>query len=354
MSLAAGAGPSPLWYLTRATGVSALVLLTVTLLLGVLGSLRFSRPNWPRFLTAGLHRNVSLLVLVFVGLHVMTTVLDTYAPIGWPAALVPFTSGYRPLWLGLGTVAFDLLLALAVTSLLRVRLGLRMWRVVHWTAYVCWPVAVLHALGTGTDATGVMTATVTAACLISVVAAVAWRLVSGWPAHPLARAGGVVAAAGAVAAIGVLFVAGPMQPGWAKRAGTPAALLAHGSPSSPMPALSALPAVPFTTSLSGTLTRQNTSDELVAVTVRATGGNGVTLRVVITGSPADEGGVRMGSSEVALGTAGQDGWYTGHVTGLAGTQIRAAVNSGSNRPLHLDIRLTIQGATIGGSLAAAG
>src|SRR5690348_2900464 len=90
--LAAGSGPSPLWYLTRATGVSALVLLTVVVVLGVLGSVRFSWPSWPRFLTAGLHRNVSLLVLVFVGLHVVTTVLDPYAPIGWASAVVPFVS----------------------------------------------------------------------------------------------------------------------------------------------------------------------------------------------------------------------------------------------------------------------
>ena len=101
---------------------------------------------------AGLHRNLTLLALVFVAAHVVTTVADGFAPIGLLDAVVPFVSPYRPIWLGLGAVAFDLLLALVVTSLLRARIGYRSWRVVHWLAYAAWPVALVHALGTGSDA----------------------------------------------------------------------------------------------------------------------------------------------------------------------------------------------------------
>lgn len=354
MTLAAAATPSPLWYFTRATGVIALVLLTAGMVLGVVGSLRFSRPRWPQFLNAALHRNVSLLVLVFVALHVVTTVLDSYTQIGWPAAVVPFVSSYRPLWLGLGTVAFDLLVALVVTSLLRARLGLRAWRIVHWASYACWPIAVLHGLGTGTDAAQPVITTVTAVCLAAVIAAVAWRLKSSRPSPALVSAGGV---ATVIVAVGIvaLFAVGPMQPGWAKRSGTPAALIAHQGPggsSAASPGGTALPSVPFSTPLSGTVTQASTSSGDVTVTVDATGGNGVALHVVISGPPSGGGGVQMTSSMVRLGPAGTTGGYTGRVTALAGDQIHAAVTGGSGPPLTLSITLAINGATVSGTLSA--
>jgi methionine sulfoxide reductase heme-binding subunit len=109
------------------------------------------RQNLPRFLSQGLHRNMSLLVLAFLGLHVGTMVMDTYTSIPLTAAFVPFASSYKATWLSLGAVALDLLLALVATSLIRKRLGHRAWRRVHWLAYACWPVAAGHGLGIGTD-----------------------------------------------------------------------------------------------------------------------------------------------------------------------------------------------------------
>ena len=94
---------------------------------------------------------MSLLVIVFLVIHIVTSVLDSFAPISLTAAVIPFVSSYRPLWLGLGTLSFDLILALAITSLIRRRLGYATWRAVHWLAYASWPVAVLHGLGTGSD-----------------------------------------------------------------------------------------------------------------------------------------------------------------------------------------------------------
>jgi len=139
------------WFATRSTGIAALVLLTASMVLGILTSGRYARPALPRFVTMGLHRNVSLLVLVFLGLHIVTTIADSFAPVGWLDVVLPFAGSYRPLWLGLGAMSFDLLIALTVTSLLRGRLGYRTWRWVHWTSYACWPTAVMHSLGTGTD-----------------------------------------------------------------------------------------------------------------------------------------------------------------------------------------------------------
>ena len=90
------------------------------------------------FLIAALHKNISLLVVVFLAVHIVTAVADNFVPIGWLDVVVPFHSPYRPVWLGLGAIAFDLLAALVVTSLLRNRLGYRAWRAIHWTSYACW------------------------------------------------------------------------------------------------------------------------------------------------------------------------------------------------------------------------
>jgi DMSO/TMAO reductase YedYZ heme-binding membrane subunit len=173
------AGMTALWYAARGTGVVSVLLLTGTVLLGLLGPMRVSSAGWPRFVVGALHRNVALLAVSFVGVHVAASVVDTYAGIGWLDALVPFGSVYRPFWLGLGAVAFDLLLALVGTSLLRRRMGHRSWRAVHWLAYLCWPVALVHAWGTGTDAGGGWVLALTVACLIAVTGGVVTRAVLG-------------------------------------------------------------------------------------------------------------------------------------------------------------------------------
>lgn len=228
MSLAALTthGPSPLWYLTRGTGLVSLVLLTAVMLLGLLQVSRWSSPRWPRFVVQGLHRNMSLLVLAVLAVHIITAELDTFAPVGWLAVVVPFLSAYRPMWLGFGTLAFDLLLALVATALLRPFLGYRLWRPLHWAAYACWPIAFVHGLGTGTDARLGWVMWLSWACAGSVLAAVAWRLAKSRPAYPAARlAVGALMAVGSIA-VAVWAATGPLQPGWARKAGTPARLLA--------------------------------------------------------------------------------------------------------------------------------
>jgi methionine sulfoxide reductase heme-binding subunit len=168
-------GPA-LWYATRATGLVSLLLLTASLLLGIVTAGRFASEKWPRFLTVGLHRNITLLVLVFLALHVGTTVVDTYTSIPAAAAVIPFASSYKAPWLGLGAVAADLLIAVMATSLFRNRLGFRAWRTLHWLAYVCWPAALIHGLGTGTDRRTLWIFAATLGCVAAVAAAATWRL----------------------------------------------------------------------------------------------------------------------------------------------------------------------------------
>ena len=165
-----------LWYATRATGLVALVLLSMTVVLGLLTAARASGRTWTRFAVADLHRSVSLLTVLFLAGHVLTSVMDSYVHVGWAAVVVPFASGYKPLWVGLGAVSLDLMAAVVVTSLLRAHLRAGTWRGVHWLSYASWPVAVLHTLGTGTDMRSRWAAGLTFVCVAAVGVAGAVRL----------------------------------------------------------------------------------------------------------------------------------------------------------------------------------
>ncbi len=226
-ALLASAGPSAYWYLTRSTGAVALLLLTLALALGVVDVERWSSPRWPRFVIDSLHRNVALLALVFLVLHILTSVLDSFTSISLTDAFIPFVGSYRPFWLGLGAVSFDLILAVIVTSLLRARMGFSTWRSVHWLTYASWPIALVHGFGTGSDASSTWLLALSVACTALVAAAVLTRVLVGWPAD-IRRRGAALAGAGAFALFVVLWLpSGPLGSEWARRAGTPAALLGH-------------------------------------------------------------------------------------------------------------------------------
>jgi predicted ferric reductase len=144
-------GPT-LWYANRATGVVLVGLLTLSTGMGVMSTARAGSAGWPRFATQTLHRNVSLLAMAMLYLHVLAAVVDTYVNIRWYDAFIPFNGGYQHLWLGLGAVSCDLLIAVVVTSLVRERLNHRRWRLIHLASYAAWAIGVLHGIGIGTDA----------------------------------------------------------------------------------------------------------------------------------------------------------------------------------------------------------
>jgi DMSO/TMAO reductase YedYZ heme-binding membrane subunit len=205
----------------------ALLLLTIAVALGVLDVSRYSSARWPRFLLDALHRNVSLLAVVFLVLHVITTVLDSFAPISLVAAFIPFTSSYRPFWLGLGAISFDLLLALVITSMMRRRFGFSAWRATHWLAYACWPIALLHGLGTGSDVKSSWMLLITIGCVLVVLAAMLARTLQGWPEHARIRGTALGATAGFSLFLVLWLPSGPLGSEWARRSGTPASLLPH-------------------------------------------------------------------------------------------------------------------------------
>ncbi len=166
-----------LWFANRGTGVVLIVLLTTTVLLGVLAAGERPGRLVPRFLSQALHRNLSLVAVVLLGAHVTSAVIDSYVDIRWWQAVVPFGATYRPLWLSLGTAALDVIAVVAVTSLLRTRMPHRRWRVVHLLAYVAWAASLAHGLGIGTDAGTPAGRWLTVACIGSVALAVLLRLV---------------------------------------------------------------------------------------------------------------------------------------------------------------------------------
>ena len=165
-----------LWYASRATGVVTLVLLTAVVVLGMLVNRQGRLPGLPRFAVTGLHRNISLLSVVFLAIHVLTAIADPYVTIGLAATVIPFASPYKPFWLGLGALSLDLIAALILTSLARGRMSRRAWRSIHWLAYAAWPLAVLHSIGSNTDMhSGVMLG-VLIGCVLAAGTALAWRL----------------------------------------------------------------------------------------------------------------------------------------------------------------------------------
>ena len=167
MTMPLASVPTLYWYSTRGAGIVALVLLTASVVVGIVDFSRWRPGNRSRFLVDGVHRKVSMLAVAMVAVHVVTTVADGFAPIRLLDGIIPFASPYRTLWLGLGTIAFDLLLAVTITSVLRGRIGHRTWRAVHWAAYACWPLALLHGLGTGTDASVGWSLLITVACIVA-------------------------------------------------------------------------------------------------------------------------------------------------------------------------------------------
>ena len=226
--------PSPLWYADRASGAVTMLLLTTTVVLGLGTTVRWKSAVWPRYVSVALHQNLSYLVLCFLAVHVATAVLDPFARLGLRDALVPFSSWYRPLWLGLGVVAAELTLALVLTSLVRRRIGFRLWRVIHWFAYAAWPAALLHGLGTGSDARMAWVLWSQGVCVIGAwLALVVWRLAFGWPRHRWLRLWTAVACSLAVVGLAVWFLGGPLTADWAETAGTPIGLLHAAHPAVP-------------------------------------------------------------------------------------------------------------------------
>ena len=314
----AASGPTALWYAARSTGYVSLLMLTAILVLGVVTAMRWDSREWPRFLSQAVHRNLSLLVLVFLGIHIVTSIVDPFAGIAMLNTVVPFTGSYRPLWLGLGVVSTELLVALTISSLLRHRIGFGVWRVLHWAAYACWPLALLHTLGTGSDVRSAWALVISLGCVGAVVFAIVLRLTSERASMPVAVRGVtlLVTAAVTVALLG-FAAAGPLHSGWAKAAGTPDRLLAATAATSAAATPTPAPAPQLATGLrdqvTGTAVQNGTTVEVnltdrrdanlrITVAVR---GNSTTGQLLITDNGATVCNTTASVAQDLLATCGR-------------------------------------------------
>lgn len=378
-AFAATLGPSAYWYLARGTGAVSLVLLTASVVLGILNSIRFAAPRWPRFTIDSVHRDVSLLVIVVLIIHIITSVLDGFAPIRLFDGVIPFVTPYRPLWMGLGTLAFDLLLAIAITSLIRRRLGYQAWRAVHWLAYASWPVAVLHGLGTGSDVKQWWMLALTAACIMAVLVAVWTRIASSSGEYAGLRAPATALAVITPIGLAIFTLAGPLQHGWAARAGTPRSLLAgsaassgsrsrsSGSASTPRSSRpgsgssgsgssgsSGALSNSFTATLTGTVSEsQAPGGAIVDLALRVHGQVTGRLRVRLGGVPIDGGGgLSMTGSQVDLAVAGQPSVLQGRIVSLRGEEFDARLsNGGSTIDVHAQLQIDTNNNIVTGTLS---
>jgi DMSO/TMAO reductase YedYZ heme-binding membrane subunit len=196
--------------------------------IGILVQKRVSNSEWSNYLIFHIHRYLALLAVIFLSLHIITAIIDPFAGLKIQDAILPFVSKYRTFWLGLGVLAVDLLLAVALTSWVRKWVGTKWWRLIHYLAYGCWPLALLHGMGTGSDTRTIWGLGIEAICLVAVVIAVSWRL---WEAQKkwLLRGIGIPVLGGLCVWSMVWAINGPLNPGWAVAAGTPSNLLSGGN-----------------------------------------------------------------------------------------------------------------------------
>lgn len=356
LATAATLGPSAYWYLARGTGAVSLILLTVSMVLGVIdwGRVAFA-PRWPRFAIDSLHRDVSLVVVLVLVVHILTSVLDGFAPIRLTDGLIPFISRYRPLWLGFGTLSFDLLLAIAATSLLRRRIGFRAWRWVHWLAYASWPVAVLHGLGSGSDTRAWWMLALTAVCVAAVVAAAAVRIARS--ERPAWQRPAAALAAVTPVGLAAFTAVGPLQSGWAGRAGTPANLLSGSTAARGTGSTGTRDRLkaPFSGALAGTVTQSQTAGgSIVDLRLRVTGGAQGDLRVRMAGAPGGSAGLTMTGSQVDFTAIGLASVLEGRILSVQGNDLLARVRdtSGAVVDLRADLKIDNQTGSVTGTLSA--
>ena len=310
------------------------------------------RASWSR-----VHGTLSLAAVAVLPWRLLvTSVLDPFAPLRLTDAVIPFTGRYRPVWVGLGAVAFDLLVVVVVTSLLRRRIGARAWRGVHWAAYACWPPALAHTLGTGSDVRRGWMLALSLACAGVVVTAVGTRLATASGRHAnAARAGALAVMATGAVALALWLPSGPLGRDWARRAGTPAELLKAPAAEArtTTPAAPRL-RLPFSARARGTLRSGvgTTGPRWWTSWLRTRGAPAAVLDVRLSGRPVAGGGVTVSRSQVTLGPPGDPARYIGDVATLDGSVLEARLRPVRGRALRAHIVLDLSGGTGGGPVTA--
>jgi sulfoxide reductase heme-binding subunit YedZ len=201
------------WYAARAGGVAAYVLLTLNVSIGLLMTGKKTMKHWPRFALEDVHRFTGILTGTFVVLHIATVAIDSYLPFSLVSLAVPFISSYRPIWIGLGIVAAELLLALAITNHYRnTKLSYRSWRRWHYVNFAVWTAATFHSIGSGTDRSTTWLLAIDAVAVATVCGLTTWRILRRSEHRGVATRAvvPVLAGVGAIAIVSALAL-GPLR-----------------------------------------------------------------------------------------------------------------------------------------------
>jgi sulfoxide reductase heme-binding subunit YedZ len=167
-----------MWFITRAAGMMAYLLLWLSTAWGLAIPSKIMSDMLTGDFAFDFHQFISLLSLGFLGLHIFVLTADRYLPYSLAQVLIPFISPYRPVWVGIGTLAFYLTLLVTVTFYLKKRIGMKRFRAIHYSSLLAYLFAVVHALFAGTDSSMPATLILYASTFLVVVFLTVYWLVS--------------------------------------------------------------------------------------------------------------------------------------------------------------------------------
>ena len=361
------------WDVARAGGFTAYVLLTLSVALGLALTMQWqSAGRWPRLLNSELHNFLTLLSLIFVGVHVLAVWVDPFTRFGWSEVFIPFVSHYRPLWMALGIVALYLGLAVGLSTWLRPLIGYTWWRRLHLLTLVCYGLVTVHGLATGSDTRTWWAVMIYLGSALAIAGLLLIRLLE--PTSPRGRAHPVWASLVAVAVVagGFWMLLGPLQSGWnaSANSGNGSGARIAVANSSVNGSNTATPAAgnagstgafgsAFSAQVRGSFS-QNGPDAngTVNYEIQAALQSGATgqLDLRMSGQDQGDGEVSITSSSVTLGTATNPTLYSGQVTQIEADGSRWNVTatltrSGSgSQVVTITLSLRISDGTVRGSV----
>lgn len=344
-----GSTSNLLWYIGRGSGITAYLLLTFSVVLGIALSRRWYSAHWPRMVVDELHRWLTTTFYIFVAIHVVTMLLDPFTHFRVIDVTVPFVSTYRPIWLSLGIIATELSIAAGASVWVRKWIGYRTWHVLHLMAYPIFFMSLLHAIGTGSDTKTSWATALYIGSFVLVAGATLWRLIE----VPAWRTGVIATTLVVAIALVVWGLGGPYASGWAKAAGTPDKLLqaaakqrglVTGTPS----AATSTPNVPkLPASIQDQISGQTLlNQQRTQVLLRGTGQGNTPLDVAIQLQVISE----QFTGQIQLRSADHTPLCSGDISGSELTNLTATCK-GYGQELHLQVTFnTIQRLGFSGSI----
>ncbi|ACU53937.1 hypothetical protein Afer_0999 [Acidimicrobium ferrooxidans DSM 10331] len=302
-----------LWYLTRVSGLAALVMLGAVALLGIAVAGKILPSGVARFLGPDLHRRLSLTLVVVLAIHILTALADSFVPIGWTAAVIPFLSHYRRAFVGFGTLAFDGLLIVIASSLARQHLGFALWKRTHMLVWLVLALAIVHGLGTGSDTRLAAVLAVYGAITAGVIVLAVLRIRRDPDLAHTARTLGMVGVLGVPGVVALWARSGPLRPGWSAR-------IDGTAPTTATTAAVTRSSEPLGGPITATVTQTQATSATDLTIAGAIGGTNERLTVVLTGQPS-EGVFAVSGGTVTLGTPSAPNLCHGSVTALGGSTI---------------------------------